>query len=65
MAEHSTCNKCSQKVLVLSQKACCGLLWCAPIDLVGTRKGYYRKCSYKPYGNDVPTKLVVEGFPQA
>ena len=61
----STCNKCSQKVLVLSQKACCGLLWCVSIDLVGTRKGYYRKCSYKPSWNDVPTKLVVEGFPQA
>ena len=34
-------------------------------DLEETRKGYYRKCSYKPSGNNVPTKLVVEGFPQA
>ena len=38
---------------------------CVPTDLAGTRKGYYKKCSYKPSGNNVPTKLVVEGFPQA
>ena len=37
----------------------------APTDLVETLKCSYKKCSYKPSGINVPTKLVVEGFPQA
>ena len=59
----STCNKCSQKGSFGFVPK--GMLLGVSTDLVRTRKGYYRKCSYKPSGNNIPTKLVVEGFPQA
>ena len=42
---------------------CPALLWGVFPQILW--KGYYRKCSNKPSGNNVPTKLVVEGFPQA
>ena len=34
-------------------------------DIVGTLKCFYSKCSQNPCRKNIPTRFVVEGFPQA
>ena len=48
-------NSCSRKLVVEIVST----------DIVGTLKCFYSKCSQNPCRKNIPTRLVVEGFPQA